>query len=138
MVVALLSLASCVKDDLYDMPGPGPDPGNDAKLVVKPDYSAMSMDAVIPPACRLAIDDYDVYDETDKAQFEIPVTYGSHDLLAYSLPEGISVSGEIAWVNARGARLSRSPATSSPAPCRWMSSRMASRRSPCRCASWCA
>jgi len=109
MVVALLSLASCVKDDLYDMPGPGSDPGNDAKLVVKPDYSAMSMDAVIPPACRLAIDDYDVYDETDKAQFEIPVTYGSHDLLAYSLPEGISVSGEIAWVNARGGEIEPQP-----------------------------
>lgn len=47
MVVALLSLASCVKDDLYDMPGPGPDPGNDAKLVVKPGYlfaSAMQVD----------------------------------------------------------------------------------------------
>ena len=101
--VALMSLASCVKDDLYDPGiGPGPEPGYDSWLLIRPDFSDATFEAVIPPVTRLCVNDYDVYNETSEAQFKVPVPYGTFNLLTYSLPEGISANGRIASVDPVG------------------------------------
>lgn len=99
MATALVALASCVKDDLYDMPGPGPEPGHEGRLKIVANFDGKSSEAVIPPVTRLCIDGYDVHSETQTAQFDVELSAGSHDLLVYSLADGFSYNGNIASVN---------------------------------------
>ncbi len=100
-LAALMSLASCVKDDLYDQSGPDPDLTR-SKLTVQTDFSDMSLEAVIPPTCRLIINDGAEIHETDEAKFDVYLPHGSYNLLLYSLPLGFSVNGNIATVDAVG------------------------------------
>ena len=96
-----MSLASCVKDDLYDQSGPDPDLTR-SKLTVQTDFSDMSLEAVIPPTCRLIINDGAEIHETDEAKFDVYLPHGTFNLLTYSLPEGISANGRIASVDPVG------------------------------------
>lgn len=100
-LAALMSLASCVKDDLYDQSGPDPDLTR-SKLTVQTDFSDMSLEAVIPPTCRLIINDGAEIHETDEAKFDVYLPHGTFNLLTYSLPEGISANGRIASVDPVG------------------------------------
>jgi len=99
--VALMSLASCVKDDLYD-PGVGPDPGHPSTLVIQPDYFDASLEAVISPTWRLSVNGGDESFDTDEAQLKMSVPLGTVNLLAHSLPEGFSFDGNVASVNPVG------------------------------------
>lgn len=100
VAAAILTTAvSCVKDDLYEMPDPGQDTGT---LVVTTDFTDRSAEAEFAPTCSLLIGSGMNTTVASGATTEIdsPMKPDAYSLLAYTEPEGFTVSGTVATVNA--------------------------------------
>lgn len=100
VAAAILTTAvSCVKDDLYEMPDPGQDTGT---LVVTTDFTDRSAEAEFAPTCSLLIGGKWNTSVTSGTATEIDNAFepGLYNLLAYTEPEGFTVSGTVATVNA--------------------------------------
>lgn len=95
----LTAAASCVKDDLYDMPDPGPQTGT---MTVTTDFSDKSDEAEFAPTCSLLIGGKWNTTVASGTETEIDNAFepGAYSLLAYTEPEGFTVSGTVATVNA--------------------------------------
>lgn len=84
VVIAMLSLISCVKDDLLHTPHP-----DKGAVVITPTWESALEETDIPDRYRLFADGVET---TDKALH----TPGKHTLFIYNEPEGIQVDGHIA------------------------------------------
>lgn len=93
MTVALL--ASCVKDDLTDVPLPGK-----GAIVVRPDWSGRSAEAPVPNDYVVRLDGREQTASGAEHLAENAVEPGDHDLLVYNRAAGFTVSGDVATVNA--------------------------------------
>lgn len=83
-MAVMLSMASCVKDDLFNTPHP--DMG---AVVITPTWECALEETDIPDRYRIFADGVET---TDKALH----TPGKHTLFVYNEPEGIQVDGHIA------------------------------------------
>ncbi len=88
---AVLALSSCVKDDLYNTP--------------HPDYGVAAVALVLPEGASsdgfyIEISGTPYADSDGTYYFSNPLVPGEHDVLAHNYPEGMSVTGGIATVNA--------------------------------------
>lgn len=94
VVLAMLQLTACVKDDLYNTPHP-----NKGVVKVTTDWSRVSSDAILPTTHLLRIGDKEqtVSDATNV--FPSLFDAGTHKLVVYHLVEGFSVNEGIATVN---------------------------------------
>ena len=93
-VASVVSLSSCVKDDLYNTPHP-----DKGAVEVTTDWTGRSSDAVVPAdyILRIGGEEQTVQGETNafKSLF-LPRT---QSLLAYHQTEGVTISGTTATVN---------------------------------------
>lgn len=92
--MAAIALTSCVKDQLYDTPHP--DTGG---LTVTTDWSSKSNEATIPDTYILMIGDIMQTVSGETNRFEQLLAPGAHNLTAFNIPEGMSLSGSIMSVN---------------------------------------
>lgn len=91
---AVISLTSCVKDDLYDTPHP-----DKGAVVVTTDWSGKSAEADIPQAYTLRIGGKEQNVSAATNVFDALLAPGGYGLTVYNTSEGISVSGNRATVN---------------------------------------
>lgn len=95
LTAIVLSLTSCVKDDLYDTPHP-----DHGKVAVTADWTARGEGIAVPEKWTVAIGDYTGEETTATHAPGHLFTPGSYTLSAYNLPEGIALSGTTATVAA--------------------------------------
>lgn len=91
---AVMSLISCVKDDLHNTPHP-----DKGAVVVTTDWSGKSAEADIPQAYTLRIGEREQNVSAATNVFDALLAPGSYGLTVYNTPDGISVSGNMATVN---------------------------------------
>ena len=98
-VLAAISLASCVKDELYNTPHP-----DSGAVVVTADWSDRNSDADIPQAYILSIDgqEQEVSRETNVLNRLLPA--GKYTLAAYNKADQVTVANNTASVNATSAK----------------------------------
>ena len=98
-VLAAISLASCVKDELYNTPHP-----DSGAVVVTADWSDRNSDADIPQAYILSIDgqEQEVSKETNVLNRLLPA--GKYTLAAYNKADQVTVANNTASVNATSAK----------------------------------
>lgn len=89
-----LSLASCVKDNLFDTPHPDTGAG-----IITIDWSARDAEAEIPQSYTLRLGTEEHTVSGDDNCFRTLLPQGSYELTVFNTPEGITVSGNIATVN---------------------------------------
>lgn len=87
-------MTSCVKDELYDTPHP-----DKGAVVVTADWSGKSAEAQVPEkyVLRIGTDEQTTGKET--TVFDKLLAPGSYDLLAYNVPQGMTVDGTTATVS---------------------------------------
>ena len=100
MAVAVL-LASCVKDDLYNTPHP-----DKGAVVITTDWTEALAESTVPDTYLLRMDD----GEAVQASGETTVcpdllTPGTHTLLIYNEPEGITIADDAATVQQKDGML---------------------------------
>ena len=90
--VALLSLGSCVKDDLYATPHP-----DKGALVVTADFSELTEGIAVPDGYVVSVAGKD-YSASSSAAFICPdlLPQGEYGVMAYNQPEGITIIGNLA------------------------------------------
>ena len=93
-VASVVSLSSCVKDDLYNTPHP-----DKGAVEVTTDWTGRSSDAVVPAdyILRIGGEEQTVQGETNA--FKSLFLPGTQSLLAYHQTEGVTISGTTATVN---------------------------------------
>ena len=102
-------LASCVKDELHDTPHP-----DKGAIVVQMDWSSLPPEAVADNYI-LNVDGYEQTVSGTTNTVERLSELGEHSLMAYNVPDGITVSGDIASVDedngtrAAGSRIKPMP-----------------------------
>ena len=98
MAAAVLSLTSCVKDELYNTPHP-----DKGVVEISTDWSDAISESDIPSAYYLKTDD-DSPVETGEKTVRYPklLTPGKHMFSAYNIPDGIHVNGAGASVTLSG------------------------------------
>lgn len=98
-VLAAISLASCVKDELYNTPHP-----DSGAVVVTADWSDRNSDADIPQTYILSIDgqEQEVSRETNVLNRLLPA--GKYTLAAYNKADQVTVANNTASVNATSAK----------------------------------
>lgn len=93
-VVAVVSLSSCVKDELYNTPHPGK-----GAVQVTTDWTGRSSDAVLPAGYVLRIGGEEQAVNSETNAFKSLFLPGTQSLLVYHQAEGITISGTTATVN---------------------------------------
>lgn len=96
-VAAALTLAatSCVKDELHDTPHP-----DYGKITVTADWSDRGEGVDIPAEWTVAMGDYTGMETGETHSPDYLFKPGGYTLAAYNTPEGITISGTTAAVNA--------------------------------------
>lgn len=97
MGTALILASSCVKDTLYNTPHP-----EKGAVTVQLDWSGISPELPAPDSYVLNIDGDEQTVSGTVNTFDQLTEPGSHTLLVYNRPEGISFSGDVASVNEVG------------------------------------
>ena len=100
-MVAAVLLASCVKDDLYNTPHP-----DKGAVVITTDWTEALAESTVPDTYLLRMDD----GEAVQASGETTVcpdllTPGTHTLLIYNEPEGITIADDAATVQQKDGML---------------------------------
>lgn len=98
---AVMSLTSCVKDDLYNTPHP-----DKGAVVITTDWTEALAESTVPDTYLLRMDD----GKAVQASGETTVcpdllTPGTHTLLIYNEPEGISIADDAAIVQQKDGML---------------------------------
>ena len=94
-MAAAVLLSSCVKDTLYDTPHP-----DHGMIAVTADWSARGTGIDIPATWMVSMGDYTGTETAATHTPEYLFVPGSYTLAAYNTPEGITISGTTAAVNA--------------------------------------
>lgn len=95
LAAVVLSLTSCVKDELYDTPHP-----DHGKVTLTTDWSARGEGIAVPERWTMNIGDYTGEETAATHAPDHLFTPGSYTLSAYNQPEGIALSGTTATVAA--------------------------------------
>ena len=98
-VLAAISLASCVKDELYNTPHP-----NSGAVVVTADWSDRNSDADIPQTYILSIDGQEQEASGETNVLNRLLSAGKYTLAAYNKPDQVTVANNTASVNATSAK----------------------------------
>ena len=98
-VLAAISLASCVKDELYNTPHP-----DSGAVVVTADWSDRNSDADIPQAYILSIDGQEQEVSKETNVLNRLLSAGKYTLAAYNKPDQVTVANGTASVNATSAK----------------------------------
>lgn len=98
-VLAAISLASCVKDELYNTPHP-----DSGAVVVTADWSDRNSDADIPQAYILSIDGQEQEVSKETNILNRLMSAGKYTLAAYNKPDQVTVANNTASVNATSAK----------------------------------
>ena len=98
-VLAAISLASCVKDELYNTPHP-----DSGAVVVTADWSDRNSDADIPQAYILSIDGQEQEVSGETNVLNRLLSAGKYTLTAYNKPDQVTVANNTASVNATSAK----------------------------------
>lgn len=93
-VASVVSLSSCVKDDLYNTPHP-----DKGAVEVTTDWTGRSSDAVVPADYILRIGGEEQTVQGEANAFKSLFLPGTQSLLAYHQTEGVTISGTTATVN---------------------------------------
>ncbi len=96
-VASVVSLSSCVKDDLYNTPHP-----DKGAVEVTTDWTGRSSDAVVPADYILRIGGEEQMVQGETNAFKSLFLPGTQSLLAYHQTEGVTISGTTATVNTLG------------------------------------
>ena len=91
----LLAATSCVKDELHDTPHP-----DHGKITVTADWSDRGEGVDIPAAWTVTMGDYTGTETGATHSPDYLFKPGGYTLAAYNIPEGITVSGTMAAVDA--------------------------------------
>lgn len=98
-VLAAISLASCVKDELYNTPHP-----DSGAVVVTADWSDRNSDADIPQTYILSIDGQEQEVSRETNVLNRLLSAGKYTLAAYNKPDQVTVANNTASVNATSAK----------------------------------
>ncbi len=98
-VLAAISLASCVKDELYNTPHP-----DSGAVVVTTDWSDRNSDADIPQTYILSIDGQEQEVSGETNVLNRLLSAGKYTLAAYNKPDQVTVANNTASVNATSAK----------------------------------
>lgn len=98
-VLAAISLASCVKDELYNTPHP-----DSGAVVVTADWSDRNSDADIPQTYILSIDGQEQEASVETNVLNRLLSAGKYTLAAYNKPDQVTVANNTASVNATSAK----------------------------------
>ena len=98
-VLAAISLASCVKDELYNTPHP-----DSGAVVVTADWSDRNSDADIPQTYILSIDGQEQEASRETNVLNRLLSAGKYTLAAYNKPDQVTVANNTASVNATSAK----------------------------------
>lgn len=98
-VLAAISLASCVKDELYNTPHP-----DSGAVVVTADWSDRNSDADIPQTYILSIDGQEQEVSKENNVLNRLLSAGKYTLAAYNKPDQVTVANNTASVNATSAK----------------------------------
>ena len=98
-VLAAISLASCVKDELYNTPHP-----DSGAVVVTADWSDRNSDADIPQAYILSIDGQEQEASGETNVLNRLLSAGKYTLAAYNKPDQVTIANNTASVNATSAK----------------------------------
>lgn len=98
-VLAAISLASCVKDELYNTPHP-----DSGAVVVTADWSDRNSDADIPQAYILSIDGQEQEVSGETNILNRLLSTGKYTLAAYNKPDQVTVADNTVSVNATSAK----------------------------------
>lgn len=98
-VLAAISLASCVKDELYNTPHP-----DSGAVVVTTDWSDRNSDADIPQTYILSIDGQEQEVSRETNVLNRLLSAGKYTLAAYNKPDQVTVANNTASVNATSAK----------------------------------
>lgn len=98
-VLAAISLASCVKDELYNTPHP-----DSGAVVVTADWSDRNSDADIPQTYLLSIDGQEQEVSRETNVLNRLLSAGKYTLAAYNKPDQVTVANNTASVNATSAK----------------------------------
>lgn len=98
-VLAAISLASCVKDELYNTPHP-----DSGAVVVTADWSDRNSDADIPQAYILSIDGQEQEASGETNVLNRLLSAGKYTLTAYNKPDQVTIANNTASVNATSAK----------------------------------
>lgn len=98
-VLAAISLASCVKDELYNTPHP-----DSGAVVVTADWSDRNSDADIPQTYILSIDGQEQEVSGETNVLNRLLSAGKYTLTAYNKPDQVTVANNTASVNATSAK----------------------------------
>ena len=98
-VLAAISLASCVKDELYNTPHP-----DSGAVVVTADWSDRNSDADIPQTYILSIDGQEQEVSRETNVLNRLLSAGKYTLAAYNKPDQVTVANGTASVNATSAK----------------------------------
>ncbi len=91
----LLAATSCVKDELHDTPHP-----DTGKITVTADWSDRGGGVDIPAEWTVTMGDYTGTETGETHSPDYLFKPGGYTLAAYNIPEGITISGTTAAVNA--------------------------------------
>lgn len=98
-VLAAISLASCVKDELYNTPHP-----DSGAVVVTADWSDRNSDADIPQTYILSIDGQEQEVSKETNVLNRLLSAGKYTLAAYNKPDQVTIANNTASVNATSAK----------------------------------
>lgn len=100
-MVAAVLLASCVKDDLYNTPHP-----DKGAVVITTDWTEALAESTVPGTYLLRMDDGKAVPTSEKTTV-CPdlLTPGTHTLLIYNEPEGITIASNVATVQQKDGML---------------------------------
>lgn len=90
-----LTATSCVKDELHDTPHP-----DYGKIAVTADWSDRGGGVDIPAEWTVTMGDYTGTETGETHSPDYLFSPGNYTLAAYNIPEGITISGTMATVNA--------------------------------------
>ena len=98
---AVMSLTSCVKDDLYNTPHP-----DKGAVVITTDWTEALAESTVPDTYLLRMDDGKAVQASGETTI-CPdlLTPGTHTLLIYNEPEGISIADDAATVQQKDGML---------------------------------
>lgn len=100
-MVAVVLLASCVKDDLYNTPHP-----DKGAVVITTDWTEALAESTVPDTYQLRMDDGKAVQASEETTV-CPdlLTPGAHTLLIYNEPEGIAIADDAATVQQKDGML---------------------------------
>ena len=96
---AVMSLTSCVKDELFNTPHP-----DHGKVTVTADWSARGEDIAVPDKWTVIIGDYAGEETAETHAPDYLFTPGEYSIIAYNPAEKITVSGTTASVTSGNGR----------------------------------